>query len=652
MVAAALDDVTTGVVQPVAVETILALDDDPRQDLLTTLVREQDAATEELLDPGDGTLDRDAILAEMRRRRRVADAANKAISDAAGAAFVADVDAALDAQRTPADQGAPKVDALMAAVDAAIRQRWGPLPWVRYTRPGRVLSVNAAAHTCKVRIPDDATPGQPDVSGTRTVRTGVGLPQVGKTYAVHFPYRLPDAPTSLLSGPVPAGDPWLKAPGGTTWLYYDGRTVDNKYAWYRVPLPPPGDTSFQYADSDATLVAVKEGTFPTWANWGGEALTGVTQTYAAQRLWMEDAWWPNDVGALRGDYGVVRPYRSQLRTYPQLGVDPANPAGQDGAPLFTSYPWLHLAGSALDFSADADYLLGFQYELELLAIPADNPGLVTVKAYNTHIEATNSTGGATWIKRSTGMGFHHRNHFTFDDTNGYHAGFLVWIEGELLDAAGWVGDTTTQWWQAGQRVSYWAVSQLTPAPFPNPNELIPLSNAGAIVYPRFNASPARVRVWIAVGNGSAAEVPLPGQPAGWVSAYPAFFLRPTGGVGARAWWAGMPTFIRTQPGGPGTPIVNEVTPVRLWRGTLDLQALTSTWVIKDGGLNLNIPLAVNQDASIIAAAKSTNPVGSTPGSVITYLSQDAGETWTRLPAPPHVVNWGLSQPRMRLIDTP
>ena len=578
------------------------------------------------------------------------DAENRVLSEASGQAFEDGVNAQIAAQETPAAEGATAADQLITAVDAVIRQRWGPLPWVRYTRSGRVLSVNAAAHTCRVRIPEDGAAGQPDVSGTRTVRTGIGTPTVGRTYAVHFPYTLPDAPTALITGPVPAGDPWLKAPSGQTWLYYAARTPTDGFGWYRVPLPAGGPDPPTYADTDALLVALRGARPPDYLNWGGSNLTGIAPTYATRHLWMEDCGWPNNRDALFGAFGVTRPWRTLLRRYPAWGADPDHPVSQDGDGLLTSYPWLHLTGTNLDQGADADYFLGGQYAIELLTLPLDNPTFLHGQPFaSIRLTLANSTGGMSWGVKSSAVLYSQKTKITYDDANGYHSGAFNYTEGDMADAAGWTADVTSTWGRVGQRISYWAVQQLTPDPFPDELELIPLSQPRFVV-DRLNLSPSRIRVFVAQDGDNATEMNLPGQPRGWVSPYPGFALRPIGGGSVRAWWCGMPSFIQHHDV-TGGPIGSITTPIQLWRGEINLVTGVADWTIT-GGPGLNQLIAVNQDASVVLAAVHTDAVGATSGSEIVYLTQNAGETWVRLPALPHAVNWGQDRLVARLIDTP
>ncbi len=580
--------------------------------------------------------------AVLDRLRDESDAANERTSRESNQnrdQWLATTEADLARRRTPDEAGTPAGDTLLAQIEEMVRQELGALPWVQ-TAMGKVLSVNRTAGTCRVSVARDALGGG---GQQQKISYGLTAPTVGNTYPVHFPMVAPRTPQPLTRGPQadPAHLPWLKAFGGQTWIYYGARIPAGGFGWYRVPLPP---ASGVYADTDALLVAVRGARPPDYLNWGGSNLTGVAPTYSTRHLWMEDCGWPNNRDALYGVFGTVRPWRTMLRHYPEWGADPTLPAGQDGGGLLTSYPWLHLTGTNLDQSADADYFLGAQYAVEPLTLPDDNPTFRTARMSNIRITLASSIGGTNWNVASSALLYGQKTKITYDDTNGYHAGFFNYVQGEMADACGWTADTTSTWGIAGQRISYWAVQQLTPDPFPNELELIPLSRPNLIT-DRYNLCPSRIHVFVAQDGGTASEMPLPNQPAGWVNAYPGFFLRPTGGGRARAWWLGMPSFIQHRIAAP------EFTPIRLWRGELDLVNGTADWTLATGPA-LNRLLAVNQDASVVLASVLT-PAGVDPdGSDIIYLTQDAGATWTLLPQLPYAVNWGHDPLTARLIDTP
>lgn len=549
---------------------------------------------------------------------------------------------AMDEQESPVDVAVPLETGFLEAVDKYLRKKIGPLPWVRHTLQGTVTAVGT--RTCTVAVPGIDAP----VTG---VLFGPNRPTVGDRYPVRFPVALPPEGTLLAEGPKPFGPPWIKVPGGgQTWIYYrvGRREGYPNGALFRVPLPGP-DPDFTYAEADAQLIAIK-GPFPDFGFWGGETQGGVVVTHFSRDLWIEDQRWTADRDALKGLHGNNRPWATLLLPYVAYGADPDQPNTLDGPGLRTSYPWTHLTGASLDTAPEGDYLLGFEYSVEYLPLPADNPTFRAPDLHNVRIELANSTGGTAWSQRSTQAGFGQKMHITFDDANGYHAGFLTYIAGGLLDAAGWTAEATTAWASEGQRISYWALQQRTPDPFPTPSEIVPLSRLNAIYWPRLNQSPARVRVWVAVGDGSAREVDLPGQPSGWVEPYPGFFLRPTGPTTLRAWWCGRAVFTQTQAIGGG-PVTTVTSPVQLWRGELDLAGGAPTWTTISGGVGLNTLIATNRDASIVLAGASV--AGEFGGSTTTvYLTQDAGETWRALPPPPGVVEWGIDTLRAWLIDTP
>ena len=161
------------------------------------------------------------------------------------------------ALETPLGEAAGAAEAWMRAVDALIRAQWGPLPWVRYTGLGKVLTINRAGGWCTVALASDT--GAPVAE--RHVRIGAGTPVVGKQYPVFQPYQVPPDPdVSLLAGPVPAGDPWLHAPAGSRWLY---RKVYGEAVMERWPWPPPA------ADQPWEAETVQDGLDLTLQLFGG-----------------------------------------------------------------------------------------------------------------------------------------------------------------------------------------------------------------------------------------------------------------------------------------------------------------------------------------------------------------------------------------------
>ena len=148
------------------------------------------------------------------------------------AAFLAALEAQLAAQRTDPAAGAQAAQQIMEAVDAQVRKRWGTAPWVRRSTLGTVQSVD----TAKRRTRTAMAPEGAGAASAQTVKYGVGTAQPRKKYVVAVPVRLPDPPTPLITGPVPAGEPWLKAPAGQRWLY--GKQGSTLYRW---TWPPPGE---------------------------------------------------------------------------------------------------------------------------------------------------------------------------------------------------------------------------------------------------------------------------------------------------------------------------------------------------------------------------------------------------------------------------
>jgi hypothetical protein len=178
----------------------------------------------------------------------------------AEAAFVAAVEAQLAAQRTDPGQGAVAAAALEAGLDALIRARWGApsSTWVRRTALGRVVAVHPRERIAEMRVaPVGAGPVQ-----VERVTYGAGQPVVGQSYPVYFPVRLPDAPTPLLPGPVPAGLPWMKAPAAGRWLYW--KEPNGRHLW-RYGWPPP---TLEPPAAPWTSELVRDDVPPPWELFG------------------------------------------------------------------------------------------------------------------------------------------------------------------------------------------------------------------------------------------------------------------------------------------------------------------------------------------------------------------------------------------------
>lgn len=172
--------------------------------------------------------------------------------------------ARMDADEAPLESADPLEQAFLDAVDQRIRKRIGPLPWVRRTLAGQVLSVGT--RTCTVRV---AGIDQP----VTDVLFGPNKPQVGDVYPVRFPVTLPPEGVPLIHGPVPYGNPWIKVPGGGFAFYYsltssDGHTL----GVFRVPWPPvlqPGDVLepellFQVTGPESLQLLGVDGTGQAW----------------------------------------------------------------------------------------------------------------------------------------------------------------------------------------------------------------------------------------------------------------------------------------------------------------------------------------------------------------------------------------------------
>src|SRR5678816_3850373 len=180
----------------------------------------------------------------------------EAARDAVRMAWLKAVESKIRARETPAAAGRNAMDAFLEPLEKIVRRGIGLLPWVRYSEMGLTLSVNTQAHRAHMEVAQDREPNNVDASRLRSVHTGIGLPELDKRYRVDFPYYLAPEPVSILTGPRPYLDPWIKVPVGGTWLYYqDGATL------HRVDWPP--------ALPPAT---------PTWSNHLSHAVPMLTST--------------------------------------------------------------------------------------------------------------------------------------------------------------------------------------------------------------------------------------------------------------------------------------------------------------------------------------------------------------------------------------
>lgn len=276
------------------------------------------------------------MLARLRATRDAVETVNRALSKERAATFAAALEAEQARQRKPESYADELADTLIPAMDARLRERWGSMPWVRHTMRGRVLSVNTGDRTCKVALPLDGTRamGGADPSQERLVRFGMGVPRVGKTYAVHFPFTLPDAPTALLTGPVPAGLPWLKATGLDTYFYYKARTPGTSVRTvYRVAVPPqanPGDTWTLAADDVAAVYTVA-GNVP--GVMAGPLYTTEELAYVVPIGWPGAFTFLSQFGATPNPYGTN--FTATTETDAVLGrtwVETSTPNPSGGAP--------------------------------------------------------------------------------------------------------------------------------------------------------------------------------------------------------------------------------------------------------------------------------------------------------------------------------
>lgn len=164
---------------------------------------------------------KEQTLARLRRERDADNVISLRQSDSNRAQWLARVEAALATLRMPTNRAPAYGAALFNYVAEEFRHLIGHLPWAT-TEMGRVLRVDRADKTCRVRLASDSfRPGS--VPNDRRVSYGLVAPTVGKTYPTHFPVRVTRSGQPLRAEADPEHLPWLKVPGAPKvhWLYYE-----------------------------------------------------------------------------------------------------------------------------------------------------------------------------------------------------------------------------------------------------------------------------------------------------------------------------------------------------------------------------------------------------------------------------------------------
>jgi hypothetical protein len=156
-----------------------------------------------------------------------AEAANARERTAAVADAVAENDRLRWDQQQPNSPQARESQFYPRTIRTYIRQKLGPLPWVRRLFPGTVTALDTAERTCTFAFAERETP-LPGVAYYENT------PRIGGQYVMRWPARLPDDPT-ISAEPRLYGRPWIKVEGNR-WLYYEATASGQRI--HRIPWPP------------------------------------------------------------------------------------------------------------------------------------------------------------------------------------------------------------------------------------------------------------------------------------------------------------------------------------------------------------------------------------------------------------------------------
>jgi hypothetical protein len=521
----------------------------------------------------------------------------------------------------PVEAADPLATAMLEAVDRYFRKKIGPLPWVRHTLPGTVLSVGARTCTVSVAGIDHAV---------TDVEFGTNKPKVGDSYPVRFPVALPPKGVPLAQGPQPYGNPWIKVQGGETWIYYLGYDFGaTRFGLYRVPLPPADDLTFAYGPE----TVVHLGNFGTFAE-GDTEPQWAGATYHSNLIWADSHRWESF--AFPEDAPSTHPWPTKLHRYQELGT--FGPPSETNV-IATSPPHVKVFGSNLSADAAGDYLVGIsRYSLQVPEIP-NTPATPEQRGKDEMFDLVVSTGGTTWtVVRS---GFRQlKSVWLFFTAGGYYQVRVPWVNSTMLDATEWTADSSTAWGGPGERVSVFALAGRNDEPYPGdvrldgPDDLARALFAG---YGSHNVVSVHLYVSRAAGSATLQVIPYP---PGWVES---FAIRSLGGARLRAWWYGH----ETQSQNSTTQVIT-ATPSHLWLGEGNQDGSDWTWQMREPVVGPGSIVTVSNDATTIITRVLTDPAHFVSAY---YISEDVGEHWRSLPAPPH---WddSYSAHQLWLVDTP
>jgi hypothetical protein len=197
-------------------------------------------------------------------------------------------------QQQPNSPQAREAELYPGLIRTYIREKLGPLPWVRRLFPCTVTAINTAERTCTVVFAERETP----LAGCAYYE---GTPQVGKPYVLRWPARLPDDYT-ISAEPRLYGRPWIKVEGGLRYLYrkHGGETVLYRYDW-----PPP---VVETEDEAAWVITVvQEALSTTWTLAGSSTAAG-EHTQIVLQSFDGPPWWPEGLGEVGPAYGTSARY--------------------------------------------------------------------------------------------------------------------------------------------------------------------------------------------------------------------------------------------------------------------------------------------------------------------------------------------------------
>lgn len=190
---------------------------------------------ETVADGGEGLA---VLLAEAEAHRERAETVDEQIHQAEDTARESTVAGLRWRQQRPNEPQQRRIETTQT-IRRAVRELYGPLPWVRRLFPCTVLAVDRANRLCTVAFAERDTP----LPGCAYYE---GTPQVDGAYVLHWPVKLPDDPT-VPAQPRLWGRPWIKVEQPPLYLYYQ---VDVSGSGgteiYRIPFPPTDDIEREF----------------------------------------------------------------------------------------------------------------------------------------------------------------------------------------------------------------------------------------------------------------------------------------------------------------------------------------------------------------------------------------------------------------------